>query len=1128
MRFLVDQPQTRMFAVRHFQKSKKMKIERQLQATLNTVFTELIKERQLEKQFSPYTTAEENRADITLKDSKGKPIFFIELKDPTAKDGKTVFDSDILLREIQRAEKMEVKYFGVCNFTALTLIDKNRISDKVAFSDGYFTPAELNRLRENFNPSGAEIQRKLRNIANFYLDKALEITQTKTFKGDPIDEIFIFKIRKLIQAYAYDITDKVFEKYQKDKTFEKKITEYVQKQQWNKPQEYDEIENLTYIALLMLISKLIFYKTYQDAIYGSALPKMSIDENVRTAKKLQPIIQNYLTDFQEVTGDFELLIGEKTDVIYQMPFESDAVVDLVKAVVKAGNTYNFAKTPYDVIGRIFEELIREDERHKLGQYFTPSVVIDLINAFCIRKATDKVLDPSCGSGTFLVRAYERKKEMGVKQHDRLLLDIYGSDISNYAVYLAMLNLSIRNMRQSSYPRILHRDFFSLKTDQKEQFLMEKGEFDIRLIPKFDAVVGNPPYTRQEDINTFNDKAKEQIYNILAKEWKLTPSRRTSIYAYFFYYAAAFLKENGYLGFIVSNSWLDTDFGTDLQTFFLTHFEIHAIIESSVERFFPSAEVNTNIVILKRQSDPEKRAKNVVKFVYLHQKLAPITEHYGSSDQLRTMIESTKQNTENQYFTINCVEQNRLSTNSTGDFSRPNNLNLKAPPLSVSHGRPTLKSSVRHGQRGSTTDFSPLETENERTKVRSTGKWSLFLKAPKVYWQIMEKGKNKFVPLNKICRIKRGITTGANDFFIFETRKDWREVEIKAIVNNLKNYKSLAEIRKAKVEIVQNGSNELWLIESKFLAPIFVSPKDSSTYELNEAEIEHKILIISTEPKELKKYPFVQSYLLHGEKNQINERSTCAGRNLWYDLGEPEIPTLAVNRLANDVVRFYRNDLVLSSDNFSNVYLEKNAQNIWLYLNSTVSWLFQQLVMVTNYGAGVARMATYELEEFPVLETNLEKLDIDLGETRNYKQELGTGKDLKEVNPERLKLDHEVLKALGFSNKTEREEVLKDLYQAVINLISKRLEKSKSVKTVANNRQKVGISAYVENLRNWISENGLKAQANIKFAKKLQPALSEITADVKLQQKILSAYWKEQFLETFDWAKIEAKEQKKLF
>ncbi len=83
-----------------------MQIERQLQGTLNTIFTELIKEKGLEGRISPYPAQEENRADITLKKQNGRPIFFIELKDPTAKDGKSVFDSNVLLREVERAQRL--------------------------------------------------------------------------------------------------------------------------------------------------------------------------------------------------------------------------------------------------------------------------------------------------------------------------------------------------------------------------------------------------------------------------------------------------------------------------------------------------------------------------------------------------------------------------------------------------------------------------------------------------------------------------------------------------------------------------------------------------------------------------------------------------------------------------------------------------------------------------------------------------------------------------------------------------------------------------------------------------------------------------------------------------------------
>jgi hypothetical protein len=77
-----------------------VKIERQLQGVLSTVLTEIIKERGIEGKLHPYAAQEEKRADITIKNKSGKTIFFIELKDPTAKNGRSVFDSETVYENL--------------------------------------------------------------------------------------------------------------------------------------------------------------------------------------------------------------------------------------------------------------------------------------------------------------------------------------------------------------------------------------------------------------------------------------------------------------------------------------------------------------------------------------------------------------------------------------------------------------------------------------------------------------------------------------------------------------------------------------------------------------------------------------------------------------------------------------------------------------------------------------------------------------------------------------------------------------------------------------------------------------------------------------------------------------------
>lgn len=1054
-----------------------MKIERQLQGTLNTVFTELIKEQRLEKRIQAYPALEEGRADITLKDRNGKPIFFIELKDPTAKDGKSVFDSGVLIREVERAQRLDIQYFGNCNFLACAFFDKDKLYEKVSVNEGFFTLPDIFRLSQSYSP-GKDVLTSLRTIAQFYIDRAIEVLDRKPITFSPIDELFIFKIRKLIEVYAYPISNKVWEKYKEDKSFEKQIQKYAQSQLWNKPATFEEIENLTYIGVLMLISKLIFYKSYVDNQTWSELHPMQIPDSIVTPEELENHIWIYFETFKDVTGNFELLIGERTDIIFNIPFVSIASIDLIKEVLNTEGHYNFNNIPFDIIGRIFEELIREDERHKLGQYFTPPHVIDLINSFTIHKSNDKVFDPSCGSGTFLVRAYERKKilcreeDKGVR-HEVFLNEIYGNDLSGYPAYLSMLNLAIRNTHKPSYPRISNKDFFSIFEHSKVTFHNQKGEKESKPLPKFDAVVGNPPYTRQEDIGAMSGTVGKSAIQLLIKnECDFEPPLRTSIYAYFFYHASVFLKDGGYLGFICQNSWLDTNYGIDMQRYLLRNYQVIAIMDSEVERFFPSASVNTTIVILRKQRKEEVRNANTVKFIYFTATLTDAIKKQKGVNKLRDVLINTNTNESNEYFTINCIHQETLAK------------------------------------------FT---------------KWGQFLKAPKVYFEILEKGKYYFKPLSTLGEVKRGYTTGCNEFFLVKDVTDTlTEKQLTTVLNNLENYTDLKLLKEDNLRIIRNEFNELWVIENEFLKPILTSPKDINKYLPPIKDIKFKLLLFNKEEKELRK-THAWPYIVNGIRQQFHIRSTLASRLNWYDIKEREIPNISFSYMINDFGKSFQGQFY-ANDNFQTVYIKdkKDEKNIWLFLNSTISWFFQQLIIRTNFGDGVGKIQTYDLANFPVLNIDLSDLKIDLGLTKNYKDELGTLENLETVNPERIKLDSAILEFIGYKNKKEREVFLLELYKATYQLINARLQKAQSLKGVKSQRNKVAFSVYLAQLKEMLVAGKYEAKNTYKFAKQLIKLVQEISSETRLQKKILDIYWKERFGEFFNEEKIAGNEQTKLF
>ena len=199
--------------------------------------------------------------------------------------------------------------------------------------------------------------------------------------------------------------------------------------------------------------------------------------------------------------------------------------------------------------------------------------MDLVNAFCIRKAEDTVLDPACGSGSFLVRAYHRKAWLdrdrrlthpAVSHQDRLA-QLYGVDVSLFAAHLATLNLAAREVGdEENYPRIARRSFFEVRAGKPFCELPQGLRGERRnapiFLPKLSAVVGNPPYVRQELIPRRDAKlkpkpmqAKEDLLALCSELWPgLKLSGRSDLHCYFWPAAACHLTDGGWLGFLVSS------------------------------------------------------------------------------------------------------------------------------------------------------------------------------------------------------------------------------------------------------------------------------------------------------------------------------------------------------------------------------------------------------------------------------------------------------------------------------------------------------------------------------------------------------------------------------------------------
>jgi len=406
----------------------------------------------------------------------------------------------------------------------------------------------------------------------------------------------------------------------------------------------------------VLLNKIVFYKVLERYYKIPRLEPLYEGGIVKTCSEYLKKLEEHFRIAVDTTRDFQAIFETGIyDVIDLV--ESEEVLKALDWLIKYPEEYQIEKLG-DIVGFIYEELIPGEERHQLGQFYTPKPIAELITKWCIRSPDDRVLDPGCGSGTFLVETYKRLAELKLKKpysqikhipedvHRQILRQLYGVDINEFPAHLTAMNLAMKNVRTPS-PEIyvFVRDYFTIKPGQHVlapyKVKTPEGERQIEVVFKdFDAVVGNPPYTRWDDIsNTVRRNIISSVGDLL-KKYDLLPQtgRRGAEYTMVVFWAAhsiGFLKEGGRLGMIVSDSWLQTAYGVRFGRLLADHFKIHAIIDISA-RVFPAPLIGSCIILLEKNSNEHERYDNDVVFAYLNVKKGGI-----NVQQLLKLVEEKK-------------------------------------------------------------------------------------------------------------------------------------------------------------------------------------------------------------------------------------------------------------------------------------------------------------------------------------------------------------------------------------------------------------------------------------------------------------------------------------------------------
>ncbi len=352
--------------------------------------------------------------------------------------------------------------------------------------------------------------------------------------------------------------------------------------------------------------------------------------------------------------------------------------DIITRLYYPDSPYEFSALPADVLGHVYEQflgkVIRLTPSHQVtveekpevrkagGVYYTPTFIVDYIVRHTLSKLLEgkkpglrgsaskiKIIDPACGSGSFLIVAYQylldwhrdRYIEDGPEKHRKelyqgaggqwllttqekkriLLNNIHGVDIDPQAVEVTKLSLLLKvlegesNQSLISQLRLFHEralpdldsnikcgnsligpDFYDIVQmsfiDEEERYRINVfdwyAEFpEIMNSGGFDAVIGNPPYIRMESFKELKTYLKANY---------VCHDERSDIYAYFLERGNKLLNNQGHLGMIVSNKFLRANYGKPLRDFLSKNATIERIVDFAGLPVFVGATVRTIILL----------------------------------------------------------------------------------------------------------------------------------------------------------------------------------------------------------------------------------------------------------------------------------------------------------------------------------------------------------------------------------------------------------------------------------------------------------------------------------------------------------------------------------------------------
>lgn len=432
----------------------------------------------------------------------------------------------------------------------------------------------------------------------------------------------------------------------------------------NKHLDEDEIN----FVVQQTIDRIIFLRIAEDR---SVEPYGAMKDTVKSGN----FYQNLFHLFQQADDKYNsgLFDFRKDKISKALTIDNKLVKTIVNELYYPESPYEFSVLSVEILGSAYEQFLGKtitiDKAHRAkieekpevrkagGVYYTPQYVVDYIVKNTVGKLIEnktpkdiskiKIVDPACGSGSFLIGAYQYlldwhknyytdngKISKGNKgnpltpegnlttaEKKRILLNnIFGVDIDVNAVEVTKLSLLLKCMEGETSASISHQmkmfnervlptldeniksgnslvaiDFYAIQLDFGDEkkikpFNWQKGFPEVFKQGGFDVVLGNPPYgaTLSKEIDGYL-RSKFQVANY-----------QLDTYILFIEQGKNLLRKGGNLGYIIPSAWVASTYDHKLRKYIVERCRIENFVITP-KQTFKDASVETCIIVLSNSA-----------------------------------------------------------------------------------------------------------------------------------------------------------------------------------------------------------------------------------------------------------------------------------------------------------------------------------------------------------------------------------------------------------------------------------------------------------------------------------------------------------------------------------------------